>query len=119
MMNIHKGSEEKRAYKRLATDGNCWAQVDASDRLSVRNISLYGTCLVVPQPMDKDSAHELVVGAGEHEKISLAGSVMWSFPLGPEVSGDSGVSYYETGFKFLDMDDGQKSLLEAFIAALD
>jgi hypothetical protein len=118
-MTMHEGNGEKRAYKRIETDGNCWAQVDTSDRLSVRNISLYGTCLIVPQPMDKDSAHELTVGTGEQDKISLSGSVMWSFPLGAEVSGDGDVSYYETGFKFLDMDESQKSSLEAFIAGLD
>ena len=116
---MHEGNGEKRASKRVEADGNCWAQVDTSDRLSVKNISLYGTCLVVPQPMDKDSAHELTVGAGEQDKISLSGSVMWSFPLGPDPSGDAGVSYYETGFKFLDMDDSQKSSLKAFISGLD
>lgn len=117
-MTENFGNEEKRAYKRISADDGCWAQVDASEKLSIKNISLFGTCLLVPRHMDKDSTCQVTVFFGTHAKITLSCCVIWSYALGPEKSGGVETALYETGFKFTDMDDSQKNVLQEFIKAL-
>jgi len=114
-MTGNSGNQENRAYKRVSADDNCRAQVDASDKLAVKNISLFGTCLLVPGHLDKDSTCQITMFSGEKSKITLTGLVIWSYPLGPELSSDG---EYETGFKFIDMDDRKKTMLHEFITAL-
>jgi len=111
-------NQEKRAYKRFSADDHCWAQVDASDKLAIKNISLFGTCLVVPRHMDKDNTCQITVSSDNKAAITLSGYVIWSYPLGPETSGDGGTLYYETGFKFAELDDSQKNMLQEFITSL-
>ena len=114
---MNNGNQEQRAYKRFSTDSRCWAELEEDDKLSIKNISLFGTCLVVPRQYDKNISCGITICSGTRGNITLAGSVMWSYPMGP--SGKGGVIHYETGFKFVDMDDTQKKALQMFIDGLD
>jgi len=109
---------DKRDHRRFDTSEESWASVDNSGRTSIKNISLSGICLVITLPLDKDSVHEIDIYSGGAAKITLHSLVAWSSFLG--VSGiNSELSYYETGFQFIDMDEGAKNRLEKFIASLD
>ena len=114
---MKNGNEEQRAYKRFSPDARCWAQLEDADKLAIKNISLFGTCLVVPRHYDKDMSFGITICSGTKGNLTLAGSVMWSYPMGP--SGEGDVLYYETGFKFVDMDDTQRKALQMFIDGLD
>lgn len=118
-MTVHNGNEEQRAYKRFSADDNCWAQLDTSDKLTIKNISLFGTCLIIPRHLDKNSTSNITVYSGETRQISLEGCVIWSYPLGSDTSREDEITYFETGFKFMNMDDSQKNALDKFITGLD
>lgn len=117
-MSTKKGNEEQRAYKRFSTGDNCLAQLDTTDKIALKNISLFGTCLIVSRHLDKNSAHEITVYSGKKDRIILDGCVIWSYPMGQDMSGDSEISYYETGFKFINLDDAKKNALIEFISGL-
>ncbi len=112
-----KDNQEQRAYKRISMDVRCWAKLEDADKLSIKNISLYGTCLVIPRHYDKDMSFGITICSGTNGDVTLAGRVMWSYPMGHSSEGD--VLYYETGFKFVDMDDTQRKALQTFIDGLD
>ena len=114
---MNNGNQEQRAYKRFSTDSLCWAQLEDSDRLPIKNISLFGTCLVIPRRYDKNVSCGITICSGTKGNITLTGSVIWSYPMGPAEEGS--VLTYETGFKFVDFDDTQKKALQMFIDGLE
>ena len=114
---MNNGNQEQRSYKRFSPEAHCWAELEDADKLSIKNISLFGTCLVVPRHYDKDISCGITICSGSKGDITLKGSVIWSYPMGP--SGEGGVLSYETGFKFVDMDDTQRKALQMFIEGLD
>ncbi len=110
-------NHEQRAYKRLPATNDYRAQIDGSDKIQLKNISLFGICLMALQHLDKNSSHEITLYSGDTNKITLHGDVIWSYPIGP--SEDEAVTYYETGFKFTGMDSNKKKSLEDFITSIE
>ncbi len=116
---MNKSNEEQRTYKRFSANAGCWALLENNDRIAIKNISLFGACLVVPQSYDKEVSCRITICSDTKGNIKLTGSVIWSFPMGPEDSEEGRTLLYETGFKFVEMDDTQKKALQVFIDGLD
>lgn len=118
-MVFNNQENEQRAYRRMTTTDNCWAHLFGRDKIPVKNISLFGTCLILNrQIIDKDSTYQITVCSGS-ETITLTVSVIWSFQLETNRADSSGIWSYETGFRFINMDEDLKTSLEKFITRLN
>lgn len=110
-------NKERRAYTRFEPAENCWSSVDNSGRSSIKNISCGGVCLLTSEFLYKDSIHTIDIFSDVDTKITLNSRVIWSYDLGVS-SISNGVSFYETRFQFVDMDEGTKNSVEKFISHL-
>ncbi len=113
-MTINDGGKDNRAYKRLTPIDGCAASLSPGDSFTIKNISLFGTCILCLLPLHKDSIHEITFHSDIMGNMIIPGCVIWSYPLEPI----GGTSYYETGFKFVNIDQNLKKVLGEFISAL-
>ncbi|MBC8412223.1 MAG: PilZ domain-containing protein [Nitrospira sp.] len=116
-MSFENTQDENRAYKRLAAQDHCWAELEGTTKLFIKNISIYGTCIIIPLALTQESKSTIKVFS-ESGSITLTGRVIWSYPLGHNAEENTQTGF-ETGFKFIDLDDAKQTALEQFINDLN
>ncbi|MBL7031655.1 MAG: diguanylate cyclase [Nitrospira sp.] len=105
--------EERREYKRYSPVKNCIAEIDGSFSGEIKDISYGGTCLTSVQHININDTHEIQVNG-----LSITGLVMWASLKGERIRKDKKLSFYETGFRFINMKQNKMSLLKRFITEI-
>ncbi len=109
--------EDKRAHKRFETNVRYMAVVNDSSLVSIKNISMGGISLTLPLEMARQSVASINIISGEERLISLTGTVTWSTFWGHSTV-NADISYYETGFRFTDLDENKEEALRNFLKTL-
>jgi hypothetical protein len=103
----------RRVYKRFSTGDDCWAELDISQKVKIKNIGLGGACLKTLQPLKTDHLCKIILVPREDEEIALSGVVVWSTRAESELAGDDNLPY-EAGLKFTELSDSIKSSLSEY-----
>ncbi len=82
----------------------------------ISNISKNGICAVTPYMLEKDNMYNVKIHSKNSEMLSLSAVVVWSASMrnGELKSSDR----YETGLKFIELDQKRKNTLNKFISSL-
>jgi hypothetical protein len=109
--------EDKRAHKRFETNIRYMAVVNDSSLVSIKNISIGGISLTLPLEMERQSVASIDIISGEERLISLTGTVTWSTFWGHSTVNPD-ISFYETGFKFGELDEKTEEALRELIKSI-
>jgi diguanylate cyclase (GGDEF)-like protein/PAS domain S-box-containing protein len=115
---LKKEELERRTFKRFKPDNNRWAELDRSGRVRIKDISLSGICLKTSQYLTADSTYTIKIFPTNNKEITSTCVVVWSYLMRTTTEKDYGIPNYETGLKFVEMNDHLKSSLEKFITNL-
>jgi diguanylate cyclase (GGDEF)-like protein/PAS domain S-box-containing protein len=108
---------ESRIYKRFRTGNDSWAEINGSDRASIKDISVSGLCLRTSRHLDPSSTCKIKMLASSDDIVS-DGIVVWSYLMGTKTEKGTSLPYYETGLKFIEMNENTKKSLEKYISSI-
>jgi diguanylate cyclase (GGDEF)-like protein/PAS domain S-box-containing protein len=108
---------ESRVYKRFSIGNDCWAEINSSDKVSIKDISVGGVCLRTSMHLDPSSTCKIKV-LSSSENIVSDGIVVWSYLMGTKTEKGTSQPYYETGLKFIEMNEKIKNSLEKYISSI-
>jgi diguanylate cyclase (GGDEF)-like protein/PAS domain S-box-containing protein len=108
--------EEKRSFERFFAGDECSASFNGSGKIRVKDISLGGICLKSHKKMAPNSIYEITILSPEKEKIAHSGMVIWSSRYKTKSNEHKSAHYYETGLKFIGLNELSRSSLDKFIA---
>lgn len=100
------GRTEKRAHGRFIARKECWATLDDSEIVRIKDISLGGVCLKTAAQVAVDSIHTVKIFPSINGEIVSKGIITWS---------RGGRRRYEAGLKFVETDGDFNKSLEKFI----
>ncbi len=103
----------RRVYKRFRAGNDCWAELDISGRVRIKNLSLGGACLQTLKLLEIDHMYTIKLIPREHEEIMLTGIVTWSSSSVPADDREVNLPY-EAGLKFIELSDSIKSSLQEY-----
>jgi diguanylate cyclase (GGDEF)-like protein len=109
---------ERRVYKRFSPGNNCWAKLNGSGRIKIKDISIGGICLKTSQQLFTKSTHKIKFISSDNEKIAPTAEVVWSYLSGTTREKDDILPHYQSGLKFIEMNNSLKNSLETFITSL-
>jgi hypothetical protein len=102
---------ERREHKRFSIDRTCLVEMNNSDMVELKDISLGGIRLSIPLPLPADIVHTVKIFPSIKNEINLTGTVVWS---------SSKKSHnYETGLKFVEINENLTHSLEQFFNILN
>ncbi len=116
--DVREEKIERRVYERFTIGNNCWARLNATDKLKIKNIGIGGICLKTLYHMNTNSTCKIKISSFNYKEISAEGIVVWSYLTGTTTDKDNSLPHYETGLKFIQMNNKLRSSLEKFIATL-
>jgi diguanylate cyclase (GGDEF)-like protein/PAS domain S-box-containing protein len=105
----------KRTHQRLKILNECWAELDTLEKVQIKNISKSGICVSTSQPLIADTIHKIKISSTTNNVKTYTAVVMWSFLT----STSAETSSYETGLKFIEMNDSLSSHLDNVITSLN
>ena len=105
--------EERRGYERYSPVKNCIVEIDGFFSGEIKDISYSGTCLKSSKHINTEDIHTIEVN-----DLSLTGLVVWASLKGEGTRKEKHLSFYETGFRFINMKRNKKSLLKRLIAEI-
>jgi hypothetical protein len=82
-----------------------------ADTIRIKDISSGGVCLKTKRKLDINSIHTIKIGTPLNGEIKTKSLVVWSSLKDP----DADLFRYESGLKFIEMDDRLKRSLGKFI----
>jgi diguanylate cyclase (GGDEF)-like protein/PAS domain S-box-containing protein len=110
---LKEDNVDRRVFKRFKTGDHCWAELDISGKVKVKDISIGGARLNTPQPLTSHTLYKIKIYPSDNEEIALTGVVAWSSRIGYEMGKD--VKFpYEAGLKFIELSENLKSSLDKF-----
>ena len=115
---LREDKTERRIYKRFKTANSFPAELDGSDKAKIKDISIGGLCLKTSQHLAVNNIYKIKTLSADNKEISQAGVIVWSYLIGTETDKGESLPCYESGLKFIDMNDSIKSSLEKFISGL-
>jgi hypothetical protein len=105
---------ERRKHKRFRIDRTCLVEMNNSDMVELKDISLGGIRLNSDRPLPADSVHIVKIFPSIKKEIHLTGTVAWlsstQLPAGSQT--------YEIGIKFTEIDEDSKRSLEQFFSSI-
>jgi len=111
--SLHKRAE-RRKQKRVNVNRTCLVEVNESEMVAMKDISLGGVRLNSDRPLPADSVHIVKIFPSIKKEIHLAGTVAWlSSILSP-----AGSYKYEIGIKFTEINEDSKRSLEKFFSSI-
>ena len=112
------GKEEKRSYKRFFARDKCSARFNGSGNIGIKDISSGGICLASPQRMAPNSIYEMNLISPSRKEITSSAMVIWSSRHKFKSGKNKSAHYYETGFKFIGLNETARHALDEFIAEI-
>jgi diguanylate cyclase (GGDEF)-like protein/PAS domain S-box-containing protein len=109
---------EKRSFQRYKTGDDCWAALDGSDRISIKDVSLGGICLRTLEQVSNDSVHEIKIVSSENKEIKSGGTVVRSSPVSSADNKGKDSAFYETALRFDVKNIRFNKSLEKFLSSL-
>jgi hypothetical protein len=105
---------ERRKQKRVNVNRTCLVEVNESEMVAMKDISLGGVRLNSDRPLHADSVHIVKIFPSIKKEIHLTGTVAWlSSMLSP-----TGSYKYEIGIKFTEINEDSKRSLEKFFSSI-
>ncbi len=105
---------ERRKQKRLNIDRTCLVEINESEMVRLKDISLGGIRLNSDRPLPADSVHIVKIFPSIKKEIHLTGTVAWlSSSQSP-----AGSQNYEIGIKFTEINEDSKRSLEKFFTSI-
>jgi diguanylate cyclase (GGDEF)-like protein/PAS domain S-box-containing protein len=106
---------EKRVGRRLPLDQDYTAELVIPEDGVIRNISPKGICMRTSQRLSKNSIYRIRLGNDGPEEVEPKGIVVWTSLVG-ETPPEGGMrSSYESGLRFIDLNERAKKFLSSFI----
>lgn len=105
---------ERREHKRFRLDRTCLVEMNNSDMVELKDISLGGIRLNSDRPLTADSVHIVKIFPSIKKEIHLTGTVAWL----SSTQSPAGSQNYEIGIKFVEMNEDSKHSLEQFFSAI-
>lgn len=103
---------ERRAHTRFSADDTCRAELDTSERIKIKDISLGGMRIKSSQPLSANTFLGIKEISCGHEKITADSTVIWSFCIRAE---DEECTY-EAGLRFNALRNSAKRSWETIIS---
>jgi len=100
--------KERRGCDRLEKGKFGTAEINASQKAKIKNISLSGICLHVRKRLKAGNEYDIVIH-GEEGVLSLKGDLVWSMPLHQKTF------THEAGLRFVSMNKDRKKLLNDYM----
>ena len=118
IINALSGGEERRELKRYGTSKDYGVKIDSSVNAVIKDISCGGTCLKSPQWMKINGIYKIKMFDLDNKELSVTCLVVWTFLKGEMTSKKKNLSFYETGFRFIDMKQNEQSSLKRIITEI-
>jgi diguanylate cyclase (GGDEF)-like protein/PAS domain S-box-containing protein len=115
IQSLNEKETERRVYKRFRTENKCWAELNGSGKIKIKDISIGGICLKTPQHLNSNSKYKIKMFSNNNGGITSKGKVVWSDLMERENKKEASSPYYESGLKFVEMNDNLKTSLMEFI----
>ncbi|RJQ50694.1 MAG: DUF1638 domain-containing protein [Nitrospiraceae bacterium] len=106
--------QEKRRYNRLSLNRICLVEMNDSEMVELKDISLGGIRLNVSRPLPAGRSHSVKIFPSIKSEIQLTGTVVWS----SRKEACAGPSGYEMGLEFVNMDENIERSLKQFFKSL-
>ena len=114
IQSVKEDNAEKRIHHRFSTKDTQWAMINDTGNYLIKDISIGGICLRTPEYIKPDNIYEIKVLSPDNTHIELASLSIWSYPKkSPGQYND--VTHYNSGFRFIEMNDSRINSLENFI----
>jgi hypothetical protein len=105
---------ERRKQKRVNIDRKCLVEINESEMVALKDISLGGVRLNSDRPLPADSVHIVKIFPSIKKEIHLTGTVAWL----SSTQSPSGSFKYEIGIKFTEINEESKRSLEKFFSSI-
>ena len=113
-ISVSLGSDnERREYERYSPVKNCIVEIDGSFNGEIKDISYSGTCIKSVQSINTEDIHKIKI-----DNLSITGLIIWTSLKGEKTRKEKNLSFYETGFRFVNMKRNKKSLLKKLITEI-
>ncbi len=106
---------DKRIGRRLPLDQDFMAELVIPGDGVVRNISPSGICMRTSQRLSKNSIFRIRLGNDGPEEVEPKGIVVWTSLAGETPPQGSMRSFYESGLRFVDLNERAKKFLSKLI----
>ncbi|MBI5057354.1 MAG: PilZ domain-containing protein [Nitrospirae bacterium] len=104
---------DRRMHKRFSIDRTCLVEINDSEMVELKDISLGGARLGISRPLPADSIHGVRIFPSIKNEIYLTGAVVWSSSKDPACP-----HHYETGLKFVNIDEDSTRSLDKFFSSI-
>jgi len=111
-------TKEKRVHERYSAGEECSARFNGSGKIRVKDISLGGICLASSRRLAPNSIYEIKLISPAWEEITSTGMVIWSSRHKSTYDTKRNSRLYETGFKFIDLNETARNALDTFISGM-
>jgi len=111
--SLHERAE-RRKQKRVNVNRTCLVEVNESEMVAMKDISLGGVRLNSDRPLPADSVHIVKIFPSIKKEIHLTGTVAWL----SSIQSPTGSYKYEIGIKFTEINEDSKHSLEKFFSSI-
>lgn len=111
LSTVESGLKERRAHKRLDIERICLVEINDSEMVRLKDISLGGIRLSSPGSLAPGSIHAVTIFPSIRKEIRLKGKVVWS----SSKETPAGAYNHESGLKFLLTNRDSVRLLEQLL----
>lgn len=105
---------DRREHERFMIGRTCLVEINDSEMVELRDISLSGVRLSIPGRVPVENNYSVKIFPSIKKEIQLTGTVVWSSPK----EASDGPSVYEAGLKFSQLDENTSSSLKQFVQSL-
>jgi hypothetical protein len=109
---------EKRIHERCLTFNRCKAEIDSSENVWIKDISLGGACVKTPVSVPAGCEQRLKIYIPGKKDITLERMAVWSLPSDAQADKEDILLYYETGMVFTDLTKHKRKILNRMINCL-
>lgn len=117
-LSLREGVTEKRQHERFKTGKGHGAEFENSGNVKIKDISMGGICLRTSHHITAGKTCKIKILSTDNKEIILSGVTVHSTLNKAESVRPDDLSRYDTGLKFIEMDNTSRSSLEKFIAEL-
>ena len=110
--------KEKRSSERFPARDECSARFNGSPNVGIKDISRGGICLASPRRIAPNSIYEINLLSPSGKEITSSGMVIWSSRHKLKSGKNKTPHYYETGFKFIGLNETARHALDEVIAEI-
>jgi len=114
LKEIRSRKVERREHERHSLRRTCLVEMNDSEMVELKDISLGGIRLNTPHRLAPDSVHIVKIFPSIKDEINLTGKVVWAFAK----ETTTGSNNYETGIKFDTMGEVTARSLETFFRSI-